>query len=481
MPFTTKLARRTIFFGILLPGLYFGTASATFIYRLHAENTSRVNIRLPKMERPTESKRIVVFAPHCDDETLGCGGLIQQAVKAGAEVKVVMLTNGDGFRVAVERQMRSLQVEPKDYVQFASVRQQESYKALSDLGVPNEDVFFLGYPDRGLMWLWTDFWSAKRPYTSAYTKAYASPYRVAFRRGAPYCGQNLLEDIESVLQRERPTDVFVTHPSDDHPDHCAASAFVSLALKQLKGPEQDWADKCELHYYLVHRGDWPAPQGVQKKDMLAPPGEMAALDTQWSTRPLTDQEVDRKEKSILDYPSQTAIMKRFLLSFARKSELFGQLDQVRAVKVHDGKIRVDGRTDDWKDISPVILDPVNDNLLRDFQAGGDIKAVYACRDSLNLYVRIDTYQPVSDKVGFKLSLRYFGEANRLTSGGFLSAELKPFDAVSPLGITTATSGNRLEAAIPLRQLGYCRSMALNIESTIAGLQIDRTGYRFIDL
>src|SRR2546421_42915 len=151
MPLTTKLARRTLFFGLLVPFLYLGTASAAFIYRLHAENTNRVNVRLPMLDKPKARQRIVVFAPHCDDETLGCAGLLQQAVKAGAEVKVVMITNGDGFRVAVERQFRTLQVQPKDYVQFAAIRQQESYRALANLGVSRDDVIFLGYPDRGLM------------------------------------------------------------------------------------------------------------------------------------------------------------------------------------------------------------------------------------------------------------------------------------------------------------------------------------------
>ncbi|WP_017595219.1 PIG-L deacetylase family protein [Nocardiopsis potens] len=55
-------------------------------------------------------QRILVFAPHPDDETLGCGGLMHRAKAAGAEVYVQFLTVGDtadnsakGFSTADER------------------------------------------------------------------------------------------------------------------------------------------------------------------------------------------------------------------------------------------------------------------------------------------------------------------------------------------------------------------------------------------
>src|SRR5512136_1478514 len=42
-------------------------------------------------------QRLLVLAPHCDDETLGSGGLIQSALAAGIQVRVVIATNGDGY------------------------------------------------------------------------------------------------------------------------------------------------------------------------------------------------------------------------------------------------------------------------------------------------------------------------------------------------------------------------------------------------
>ena len=43
----------------------------------------------------TENDRILVLAPHPDDETLGAGGVIQRALEAKAHVKIVFLTYGD--------------------------------------------------------------------------------------------------------------------------------------------------------------------------------------------------------------------------------------------------------------------------------------------------------------------------------------------------------------------------------------------------
>ena len=42
---------------------------------------------------PTRS-RILVLAPHMDDEVFGCGGTLALAAAAGSEVRVVFITDG---------------------------------------------------------------------------------------------------------------------------------------------------------------------------------------------------------------------------------------------------------------------------------------------------------------------------------------------------------------------------------------------------
>ncbi len=50
---------------------------------------------LPAVEAFTSDDRVLIVAPHEDDETLATGGVIQQALAAGARVRVVYLTYGD--------------------------------------------------------------------------------------------------------------------------------------------------------------------------------------------------------------------------------------------------------------------------------------------------------------------------------------------------------------------------------------------------
>src|SRR3569833_2059765 len=57
----------------------------------------------------TASDTVLVVAPHPDDESLCCGGLIHAARSAGARVTIVWITLGDGFRwdaIVVERKLR---------------------------------------------------------------------------------------------------------------------------------------------------------------------------------------------------------------------------------------------------------------------------------------------------------------------------------------------------------------------------------------
>ncbi|TMQ65865.1 MAG: hypothetical protein E6K78_07050, partial [Candidatus Eisenbacteria bacterium] len=39
--------------------------------------------------------RVMVIAPHPDDESLACAGLLQASARAAARVRVVFLTDGD--------------------------------------------------------------------------------------------------------------------------------------------------------------------------------------------------------------------------------------------------------------------------------------------------------------------------------------------------------------------------------------------------
>lgn len=81
---------------------------------------------------------VLILAPHPDDETLGCGGLIAAAVVAGHAPFVLILTDGTGShpnsRTHAPNRLRSL-------------REQETLVAAAVLGLPGDRVGFLGLRD----------------------------------------------------------------------------------------------------------------------------------------------------------------------------------------------------------------------------------------------------------------------------------------------------------------------------------------------
>ncbi len=483
-----RIVARWIIAGLLLPCGYFAGAGGAFFYRQRAVYAATGSVRLPEMPIPIHPDRLLVFAPHCDDETLGCGGLIQQTLEAGGSVQTVMLTNGDGFRTAVERQARTLRIGPQDYIRFAALRQDESHTALEALGVKPKDILFLGYPDRGLMALWDEHWSPDSPYASIFTHQERSPYANTFDRAARYCGQDLLGDIKATLRAFRPTLVTVTHPADDHSDHAASAAFVARAVQELQADPQDrnWASRIRLRFYLVHRGDWPLPQGAHPEAPLLPPVEMRTVDTRWESRRLTPVETRRKAHSIALYPSQTEIAQEFLSAFARSTEIFGTLPEMHLAAVAAGGPCLASDSDAWKNLPPVLLDPARDTVLRDLQGGGDIRALYACRVGDTLRLRLDTRQPISARFVYTIRLRVFGPHGE-TPGTDCVLRLGPALGDSNTGapVDTKTEGRTLVAELPWKALmrslqgTEIRTLAVGVTTTLGDVEVDKTGMRFL--
>lgn len=84
--------------------------------------------------------RLLVVAPHPDDETLAVGGLIHSLVRDGARVKVVFMIQGDGYPLAARALSGAIDLEPDDYVALGTHRRGESVAALATLGVGSESA-----------------------------------------------------------------------------------------------------------------------------------------------------------------------------------------------------------------------------------------------------------------------------------------------------------------------------------------------------
>ena len=125
------------------------------------------------------ASRVVVFAPHPDDEVLGCGGALADLLDRGARLDVVLVTDGAaGARDAEER------------ARIAAARMEESRRALDALG--GGTLHAGGFPDRGL--------------------------------------GDRLGEVEALLARwlveAAPDLVFAPSPVETHPDHRAVAAAL---------------------------------------------------------------------------------------------------------------------------------------------------------------------------------------------------------------------------------------------------------------
>jgi LmbE family N-acetylglucosaminyl deacetylase len=286
---------------------------------------------LDELTPPGAGDRVLIIAPHPDDEALGCAGLIQQALSRGAQVRVVLMTNGDASELSVIFAERELPRAPSAFLELGRKRQLESISALSLLGVPQADVYFLGYPNNGLLQLWRpEHWPRSDPYLSPYTHASSVAYKRAVTPGASYCGQQVLNDLVGLLQQFRPTHIFVTHPRDIHPDHWTTYCFTRYALATIAARGGDWVAETNVYGYLVHWPRYPAPRRRAPALDLLPPRELVSDTSRWMSLPLTDRQAARKEKAIRLYRSQAPTFDRLLLSLARRSESFEELPNAAA-------------------------------------------------------------------------------------------------------------------------------------------------------
>jgi LmbE family N-acetylglucosaminyl deacetylase len=274
----------------------------------------------------TPGDRVLIVAPHCDDETLGAGGLIQDALARGAAVRVVIVTNGDNNLVATDLEFKTIKSSAREFVIEGERRQQESLNALAILGVPARDVLFLGYPDQGLKHLYLTNWSADNPYRSRATRDTKAPYRLIYEPGVAYAGENLLGNLAQILAEYRPTIVIGPHLDDHHPDHHYTAEFVLRALSQP--PVATAAEPPpRLYNYLVHFPHFPRPKGLRFDDNLLPPWS-AFLDMRWYKLSLPPAAERRKQDAIAMYTSQirTPELGTLMRGFVRRNELFEQVD-----------------------------------------------------------------------------------------------------------------------------------------------------------
>jgi len=335
--------------------------------------------------------RLFFLVPHCDDETLGAGGIIADARARGIAVKIVFLTNGDASRtMQIAEDARNLR--RTTYRQMAAMRQKEAIAALKKLGVPRGDIVFLGYPDGGTANLWRNNWSPTNLYKSPYTAADHSPYANSYSPRAPYCGSQVLRDVMALMADFRPTAVFSTHPADTHPDHWADYAFARAALEslRLRSASQGWARRAKMLTFLIHHGAWPAPNGYYPDAKLSPPAALKDLGTRWRQVALDEKSRAAKTAALSCYVSQQTTTPRFLRSFLRRNELLGTVPT---------GIETPGQNRAF-----VTKDPMRDSMVHELWQAADIQSLTLMPGGASVKARLTLSHRASRRITYRFAL-----------------------------------------------------------------------------
>lgn len=208
-------------------------------------------------------KSAIVFSPHQDDETLGCGGMIALKRQLGVPVKVVFMTDG---RYGIAH------TQPEKVIQ---IRQQEAVSALGTLGVAPSEIVFLNRVDGSL---------ANLP---------------AQQR------QQMIDKLAHLLQTFTPEEVYVPHYKDFHDDHEATYKLVREAIATS-------GVKVDLWQYPIWLF-WQSPFSIKIK----------SKDIAGAYRLAINSVQTQKHQAIETYKSQIPGLTRgFLRRFFSAYELF---------------------------------------------------------------------------------------------------------------------------------------------------------------
>jgi LmbE family N-acetylglucosaminyl deacetylase len=144
--------------------------------------------------RTIDRQRVLIVAPHPDDETLGCGGSISLLCRKGYDVNVLIISDGTGSHP-------NSQKYPAPILQ--SIRSQETLTALAILGVDRSAITFLNLKDGAI---------------PTVTAPKFHPAKVLCR---------------NYLQVTAPDTIFVPWRLDPHPDHRATWQLIQAAILSL--------------------------------------------------------------------------------------------------------------------------------------------------------------------------------------------------------------------------------------------------------
>jgi N-acetylglucosamine malate deacetylase 1 len=144
-------------------------------------------------------KNVMIFAPHPDDDLIGCGGSIARHVKEGSKVTIVYMTSGDAGSLKYTKE------------ELGGIREKEAKNAAKIIDV--SDLVFLRIPD-----------------------------------GYIEYNRDSIVKLVNLIRKARPDVIYLPHKLDDSKDHKVTYELVTEAIRRAGGP---WFQECKGEPWAV--------------------------------------------------------------------------------------------------------------------------------------------------------------------------------------------------------------------------------------
>jgi LmbE family N-acetylglucosaminyl deacetylase len=205
--------------------------SGIFQAQVEVNNTSGETLAAGVLELAANPlpHSILIFCAHQDDEGAHAG-IIRAAVENHIPIHVVYFTSGDAG--SCDRYYEH-SCGPDEALNFGVLRMAEARRSLGHLGVPGENIYFLGLPDGGSGQIWYDHVEASNPYLSVLLASEHAPYEGLAQPNLPYARQAVVEAAKRFIREFHPDVIYTGHPDERHVDHRTNNWFVVKALQEL--------------------------------------------------------------------------------------------------------------------------------------------------------------------------------------------------------------------------------------------------------
>lgn len=412
-----------------------------------------VNIVNASLIQPHD--RVLIVAPHPDDESISCAGVVHHCVKNNIPIKIVVLTDGCLGAPAM-------------------TRHNETVAAMSLLGVKQDDILFLGYRDGSLPRLLNQNWKSINPYNINGTINNGN-YIFSYRKNSTYSGEDLYDNLVEIINNFQPTVVFYPDSEDEQIDHWGSYAFLEYVLAKTNYTG-------DRYTYIVHNPpDWPSPRTYDPEADITSPPELTAIGYKWVSFPLDEYQERLKEAAFDSYPSQISKI-TYIRSFIRTNELFG----IVPVK----QINLSSKSLDFfsNNLSPetVIQEPVKNDRGKGSIRTRELTSVGFGLDHDNAWIFIKAKNNISLAKWYEVHILYLDSANfgridlKIYNG---TAYYQNFNSYSYHSNDSKVNieGDVIKIQIPSSAFDHVNSFLISADILNGSTLIDWTGWREVEI